>query len=94
VSALFALEGRSSRKHQAVEAAVHRDLVRAGLWPEPLGRAYSRLVERREVGHYGGPKHVCEKEAEEAIRMASDILGAVEPMRPAQFRRSEEGPPP
>ena len=30
VSAHFALKGRTFRKHTAVEAAVHRDLVRSG----------------------------------------------------------------
>ena len=30
VTALFALEGRAFTKHSALEAAVHRDLVKAG----------------------------------------------------------------
>ena len=33
VTALFSLEGRIFTKHSAVEAAVHRDLVKAGSGP-------------------------------------------------------------
>ena len=32
VTALFALEGRIFAKHSALEAAVHRDLVKPGRW--------------------------------------------------------------
>lgn len=54
VSALFSAEGKSFRKHSAVEAAVHRDLVREGRWPPELGEAYTRLQLRRLtniIGH-------------------------------------------
>ena len=37
-SALFALEGRTLTKHSALEAAVHRDLVKEGRWSADLGR--------------------------------------------------------
>jgi uncharacterized protein (UPF0332 family) len=48
VSAHFALKGKTFRKHTAVETAVHRDLVRAGIWPADLGEGFSDLVEMRE----------------------------------------------
>jgi uncharacterized protein (UPF0332 family) len=85
VSALFELQGRTFHKHTAVEAAVHRDLVREGLWPAALGRAFSDLEEMREVGHYGGVKHVAPEEAARAIQMADDILRAVAKLRPQEF---------
>ena len=49
VSALFALEGRIFAKHSAIEAAVHRDLVKTGRWPSALGREFSfcRVAWRR-----------------------------------------------
>jgi uncharacterized protein (UPF0332 family) len=86
VSALFALKGRTFRKHTAVEAAVHRDLVRPGIWPEKLGEAYSDLVELREVGHYGGVKHVTPEEAQLAIHTAADILKTVADANPSAFQ--------
>lgn len=74
VCALFALKGKSFRKHTAVEAAVHRDLVHEGIWPESLGEGYSRLNDLREIGHYGGAKHVSAEDAARAIQIAADIL--------------------
>jgi len=53
VSALFALEDRTFRRHSAVEAAVHRDLVRSGRWPAARGANYSRLFALRLTGDYG-----------------------------------------
>jgi len=91
VSAHFALGGRTFRKHTAVESAVHRDLVKPGTWPARLGEAFSQLVELREVGHYGGVKHVPPEEAERAIGMAADILRAVADAHPEEFTGSETG---
>lgn len=85
VSAFFALDGRSFHKHTALQAAVHRDLVRQGLWGPELGEAYDRLVQSRNVGHYGGARHVTPVEAARAIQMAADILRAVAKLRPQEF---------
>jgi uncharacterized protein (UPF0332 family) len=52
-TALFALDGRIFTKHAALEAAVHRDLVKDGKWPGELGRDFSFCVELRGVGDYG-----------------------------------------
>lgn len=77
VSAHFALAGRTFRKHSAVESAVHRDLVKAGLWPTDLGSAFSTLVELRTLGDYGELKHVTPTEAQDSVEAAADILRAV-----------------
>jgi uncharacterized protein (UPF0332 family) len=61
VSALFAHQGRTFVKHKAVETAVHRDLVLAGVWPRELGADYSFLHRLRDAGDYGGEAHVSEK---------------------------------
>ncbi len=85
VSAHFALQGRTFRKHTAVEGAVHRDLVQGGSWPKDLGQGFSDLVEMRDVGHYGGSKHVTPEEATRAIQIAGRILKAVAEANPAVF---------
>ena len=77
VSTRFALEGKTFRKHSAVEAAVHRDLVKAGIWPTELGQAYSQLSETRSIGDYGELEHVSEASSAEVIQLAADILGAI-----------------
>jgi len=85
VSAFFALEGRTFKRHTAVETAVHRDLVKPGLWPEALGRGYSFLHELRGTGDYGGGEHVSEEEAEKAVAIAQGILQAVHQLKPEVF---------
>ncbi len=77
VSALFALEGKTFTKHSALESAVHRDLVKAGLWSETLGEDYTYLRETRETGDYGGAVHVTRDEADSAIQAAERILTKV-----------------
>lgn len=86
VSAYFALAGRTFRKHSAVEAAFHRDLVQGEAWPEELGHGFSDLVEMRDVGHYGGSRHVTPEEAKGAIEISRRILKAVSDAHPAEFR--------
>lgn len=85
VSAQFALEGQTFTKHSAVEAAVHRDLVRPGTWPADLGEDYSRLVRLRRIGDYGGGRHVPPDEAKLAVRLATAVLQAVSRAQPEAF---------
>ncbi len=77
VSALFVEQERTFIKHKAVETAVHRDLVLAGVWPRELGRAYSFLHRLRKAGDYGGEARVSEESAREATRVAEKIVAAV-----------------
>lgn len=82
VSALFALSGKSFKKHSGVEAAVHRDLVKSGAWGEDLGKDYSWLSSLRFTADYGGGKHVSIAEAQESVRRAETILEAVRKVSP------------
>ena len=92
VSALFALQGKTFTKHRAVEAAVHRDLVKPGTWPEDLGEAFSWLVRLRRTGDYGGGIHVSPDEAQEAVDKARRILQAVQDTSPEPFPQIEDEP--
>lgn len=74
VSAFFLLEDREHGKHEAVESAVHRDLVRPGRVPVQFGASYSRLRELRMVGDYGGEDHIKPEDAEDAIGRARSML--------------------
>jgi uncharacterized protein (UPF0332 family) len=85
VTALFALDGRIFTKHSALEAAVHRDLVKDGKWPEELGRDFSFCVELRGVGDYGTEVRVDAKQATDAIASARRILVAVRDALPVDF---------
>jgi uncharacterized protein (UPF0332 family) len=77
VTSLFALEGRTFARHSAVEAAVHRDLVKAGKWPSGLGRDFSFCVDLRGVGDYGTDVRVDATQASDAIASARRIVVAV-----------------
>ena len=85
VSAYFALTGRAFKKHSSVEAAVHRDLVKTGLWPKELGAEYSVLVELRSLSDYGALEQVSGQEACDATEAATDILTAVARAHPSVF---------
>lgn len=85
VTALFALEGRMFAKHSALEAAVHRDLVKAGRWSADLGRDFSFCVELRGVGDYGTDVRVDAKQATDTIVSARRILVAVRNALPMNF---------
>jgi len=75
--ALFALRGRTFSKHAAVRAAVHRDLVHPGEWPQDLGRAYEFLIDLRQTGDYGGVAQVSQDDAGAAVKEAEEIVEAI-----------------
>lgn len=77
VSAWFAFQERTFRKHSALEAAVHRDLVKSGMWSKQMGAAYSWLASLRQTGDYGGETHVTTQEAQAAVTAAGEILQMV-----------------
>jgi len=84
-SALFAAAGRTFRKHTALESAVHRDLVKAGVWPTDLGDKFTKLIKARKVGHYGQVYHLTHDEAAAAVQYAAEILQAVHQSDPRRF---------
>lgn len=91
VSAWLALKGETYRKHTQVEAAVHRDLVKAGLWPEELGSAYSQLLKLRTIGDYGQKErqHVSPEEARWAVEHAQRIARAIADLGGGELKWSD-----
>jgi len=85
VSAIFALEGKTFRRHSAVESAVHRDLVRPGRWPRELGTAFSALSDLRMRGDYSLGQAIQVEQASEAVSQAEEILRAVSALRPDEL---------
>jgi len=85
VSALFSLEGKTFKRHSAVENEVHFSLVHSGKWTKELGAKYKALHRLRMIGDYGSPMHVTGDEAVDAIESASEILRAVSAARPEIF---------
>lgn len=81
-SAVLALDGKTFKSHATVEAAVHRDLVRTGLWPTELGSAYREIRRLRATADYGGFEHVETEDAEKAVEQAAKILDHVRKTHP------------
>lgn len=78
VSAAFALQNKTFVKHSALRAAVHRELLKTGLWSDDLGVAFDMIWKLRDTGDYGGMTHVTEEEAGQAVEKAVQILNTIE----------------
>jgi uncharacterized protein (UPF0332 family) len=82
VAALFATEGIVFKKHEAIESAVHRDLVKSGRLPQSFGRDYTDLRQLRLRGDYGAGLPVDSASAVNAIERAAKIIQALQTLRP------------
>ena len=88
ITALFASEGISFKKHSALQAAVHRDLVNTGKWPADVGKAFDNLRDLRQMGDYESHTSVSRDDAVAAIGMAKSILEMVQKANPNLFTSS------
>ncbi|MBI5361670.1 MAG: HEPN domain-containing protein [Planctomycetes bacterium] len=70
VTAFFLFEGREFTKHEALDAAVHRDLVKPGRVSRDFGASFTRLRSLRMLGDYGGEERVTGSMASESIERA------------------------
>ncbi len=64
-------------KHSGVIAFIHREFVKTGRLDKRYGKDLNWLFELRGVGDYGATIHVTQQDAEKAIRVAEEFLGAV-----------------
>ena len=76
-SAYFATKGIEFKRHSALEAAVHRDLVRTGLISKSLGTAYSSLNDVRNAADYQPAHPISEDEAYEIHGKAREFTEAI-----------------
>ena len=88
VTAVRAGRGMEFTKHTAVRAALHRDLIQAGLLPADLGRDYDFLLDLRETADYGGVAEASLTSATKASEKARAILAAIEPLLPDDAARN------
>jgi len=76
LTALFALRGQSFKKHTALRAALHRDLIKSGEWPRERGKDYDLLTELREASDYGEMARIIDQDARRAVEAAQRIIAA------------------
>ena len=82
LTALFALRGEVFKKHSALRAALHRDLVKTGVLDRERGRDFDFLMDLRETGDYGGGMRVSPDSAESAAAKAEAFVLAVAELHP------------
>ncbi|MBW1803665.1 MAG: HEPN domain-containing protein [Deltaproteobacteria bacterium] len=61
LTAVLLKEGRSFKKHTAVKAALHKDLIREGIVEPKWGKFYNKIFDSRHEGDYQ-PLRVFEAE--------------------------------
>ena len=61
LTAVLLKEGRSFKKHTAVKAALHKDLIRTGIVQPEWGKFYNKIFDSRHEGDYQ-PLRVFEAE--------------------------------
>jgi len=76
LTALFALRGQSFKKHAALRAALHKDLIKSGEWPMERGKDYDLLTELRENSDYAEVARVTEQDARRAVEAAQRVIAA------------------
>jgi uncharacterized protein (UPF0332 family) len=76
LTALFALRGQNFKKHAALRAALHKDLIKSREWPMERGKDYDLLTELRETSDYGEMARVTEQDARRAVEAAKRIIAA------------------
>ena len=52
MTAVLLKEGQSFKKHTAVKAALHKDLIRAGIVEPVWGKFYNKIFDSRHEGDY------------------------------------------
>jgi uncharacterized protein (UPF0332 family) len=76
LTAFFALRGQSFKKHAALRAALHKDLIKSGEWPMERGKDYDLLTELRETSDYAEVARVTEQDARRAVEAAQRVIAA------------------
>ena len=78
ITALLVVErGKSLKRHSAVEAAVFRDFVNSGRWPQELGQRFRDLGRLRTIADYDVAQLVTAEQAQKAVGDAETIIAAV-----------------
>jgi uncharacterized protein (UPF0332 family) len=74
LTALFYKQGKSFRKHTAVRAALHRDLIKTGKIDAKWGRFYNRVFDRRQEGDYEPLVTFDPEQVEQFIQEANKFI--------------------
>ena len=77
ISALLESEGKSSTKHTGVISLFDVEYVRTGRIDRAVSQQLHALFQRRNEDDYAATGPISAEDAEESMREAADIMGAV-----------------
>ncbi len=80
LTSVFYEQGKSFRKHTAVRAALHRDLIKTGKINAKWGRFYNRIFDRRQEGDYEPMVKFESKQIERFLHDAEQFIRVLEKM--------------
>ena len=76
-SAFMAARGMDYGKHSAVQAAVHRNLIKTCLMPREMGQIYGRLFNARQDGDYKAFAIFEVEEVNEELAPATEFINRI-----------------
>ena len=78
LTAVLVKEGYSFKKHTAVKAALHRDLIRTGVVEQAWGRFYNKVFDSRHEGDYQPLRRFDMEEVKTLLDSGSGFLTTME----------------
>lgn len=78
LQAALLTKGLSFSKHLTVINAFSNQFIKSGVFPREFSKEIKRLKKNREVGDYEYLKAIQKEEAEEDLKSAEKIVGAIE----------------
>ena len=80
LTSVFYEQGKSFRKHTAVRAALHRDLIKTGKIDVKWGRFYNRVFDRRQEGDYEPLVNFESEQIKQFLQEAEQFIRVLEKM--------------
>ena len=80
LTAVLYEQGKSFRKHTAVRAALHRDLIKTGKVDSKWGRFYNRVFDSRQEGDYEPLVSFESEQVEQLLKEAEQFIRILDEM--------------
>jgi len=78
LAAVLLKKGKTFKKHTAVRAALHRDLIKSGLLDASWGRFYNTIFDSRHEGDYEPLVRFEKDQVKEFIKQAEEFIKQME----------------
>ncbi|MBW1732260.1 MAG: HEPN domain-containing protein [Deltaproteobacteria bacterium] len=78
LTAVLLDRGRTFKKHTGVKAALHKDLIKAGLLEADWGKFYNKIFDSRHEGDYQPLRSFDQEEVKEFLAQAEGFITQME----------------